>query len=176
MKKIDVRTISEIIGVISIVSGLIFVGLQIKLSQDIALSQSSISYNQGRIEAIAEINDHIEIWEKGNAEENLSSFDYAIYLNLVDLMNDLYFYMAVSNTYAIGEDPISVLFTGDLRNSGMNEWAYFLYKNPGALKAVIRLENESLESCSLNGIESNQYLDGLISAIEFYKDRYSNHE
>lgn len=171
MKKYIKKELAEIVGVISIVAGLVFVGVQIKQSRDIALSQSLISYSSIRIEALAEINNHIEVWEKGNAGEPLTLFEESLYLNLVDSINDMYFYSSASQLLADGKDPTPILFSGDIREAGLQEWAYFLSQNPGALEALIKLENDSQEARTVLDIQGeNTYLTGLIKAVDFFQN------
>ena len=58
---------AEFVGVIAIVGSLIFVGLQIKQEQEIALAEINLSLLASGIELNIAIGENAEVWAIGNA-------------------------------------------------------------------------------------------------------------
>ena len=62
---------------------LIFVGLQLKQSQDIVLSELDAAINSIDIEITSNISDNSDVWVRGNADAELSDSERAIHSRLV---------------------------------------------------------------------------------------------
>ena len=77
------RGFGEIIGVTAIVGSLFFVGLQLRQSQDIVLSEMDVSLNANYIELTSSIADNVDIWVKGNTGSELDNSELAIYSRLI---------------------------------------------------------------------------------------------
>jgi hypothetical protein len=65
MKKSDWKDTAELIGIAAIVASLVFVGLQMRLEQDIAEAQAYIDSSNGLIELSQLTTENQEIWIKG---------------------------------------------------------------------------------------------------------------
>ncbi len=76
MKPVVWKDVLELIGIAAIVASLIFVGLQLKQSQDIALSASILA---SRVETNSSISDHSDVWAKGNSGADLDGGETAGY-------------------------------------------------------------------------------------------------
>jgi hypothetical protein len=124
--KVDWKVIAESIGILSIVLSLVFVGLQLQQSQVIALNEIENQYLENRIEANGQINDHVNIWVRGLAADKLSVEDAAIFVNLLNNINDITFFTAL-NRFTLGS-------IADAR-IGIDDFAIFLAQNPGARRA-----------------------------------------
>jgi hypothetical protein len=121
--KIDWKVILESIGMLSIVLSLVFVGLQLKQSQVIAQNEIDGQFLENRIQAIGQINDHVNVWVRGLAGEKLSSDDAAVFGNLILNFNDITYFTAM-NHFNLGSDAQARITTDD--------FAIFLHRNPGA--------------------------------------------
>ena len=124
--KVDWKVIAESIGILSIVLSLVFVGLQLQQSQVIARNEIENQYLENRIEANGQINDHVNIWVRGLAADKLSVEDAAIFVNLLNNINDITFFTAL-NHFTLGS-------IADAR-IGIDDFAIFLHQNPGARRA-----------------------------------------
>ena len=124
--KVDWKVIAESIGILSIVLSLVFVGLQLQQSQVIARNEIENLYLENRIEANGQINDHVNIWVRGLAADKLSVEDAAIFVNLLNNINDITFFTAL-NHFTLGS-------IADAR-IGIDDFAIFLHQNPGARRA-----------------------------------------
>ena len=78
MKSVNWRALAEVVGIAAIVASLIFVGLQLRQSQDIALSELGASRHASRIELNNAISDHADIWARGNAGDELDHADSVV--------------------------------------------------------------------------------------------------
>ena len=121
MKKTDWKDIAELIGIAAIVASLIFVGLQMQQTREIALSEAHLS----RIEAFSERSNsriqNADVWLRGNAGEELDSVDSAIYDELIRAHWSSVFWNTMSER--------ELGFGNDI---GLHDFAAFLSRNKGA--------------------------------------------
>ena len=92
MNKTNWKDIAELIGISAIVASLVFVGFQLKQSQDIAIADGLISIMFASIEINDQLNEHADIWIKGSAGEELTENESFIFNNLVFNLNEKYFF------------------------------------------------------------------------------------
>lgn len=85
MPPTDWKGIAEIIGISAIVASLIFVGLQMKQTDDIARYER-YSNAMNPYELTNSLSENPEIWLKGCAGDELSAEDWFTFVNLVDLV------------------------------------------------------------------------------------------
>ena len=123
MKSIGWKDGVELVGIVAIVASLIFVGLEMRQSQQIALSERAVNMLLSDIEARCPIYEFPDIWARGNAGEELSRSDAVIYRALI---RDI-------NAYAF-QRRYSALLMDDQNAFNAASWdlAGFLYENPGA--------------------------------------------
>jgi hypothetical protein len=82
--RIHWKQLAEIVGVVAIVASLVFVGLQLRQTQEIARSQV-LSANVGnRIEANIAIADHATLWDKASSGAELSTAEEVVIDRLID--------------------------------------------------------------------------------------------
>ena len=88
MNAISRKEIAELIGVAAIVASLIFVGMQMRQAQDIAMAEGYSSVFATRIEVNNNIKEHVDIWKKGVAAEELQEEESAVFALLVTQVNE----------------------------------------------------------------------------------------
>ena len=120
-----VKSIAELLGIITIVISLLLVGQELKQNRQIALADSDMVYTQNTILANQQIAQYPDIWLRGNAGDSLTSAEAVIYETLLANKNDLFI---LKHAQALRlKDPenaytLSIDFIG------------FLHRNPGARK------------------------------------------
>ena len=134
MKFKEWNEIAELIGIVAIVASLIFVGLQMKQSQDIAIADRFEQRIANLTDMRSTINEHANIWAKGNAGDELDEIDSIIYRSLVNNMQDSHFFSMHAAGYLGNEGGAQANMIG---------FARFLHDNPGAHR-VWREEVDSL--------------------------------
>ncbi len=82
MKNTDWKATAELIGIAAVVASLIFVGLQLRQEQDIAIAQIFADHDDTQIEWARLISENNEVWVKGLKAEPLSDSEQAIYFSL----------------------------------------------------------------------------------------------
>jgi len=120
----------ELVGMVAIVASLIFVGLEMRQAQAIAMSDRAVNMLLTEIEVRRPIYEFPDIWTRGNAGEELSHSEAAVYRALI---RDI-------NAYAYQRRYSASLVNDQLAFTGASwDLAGFLHDNPGA-----RREWESL--------------------------------
>ena len=125
MKSIGWKDGVELVGIVAIVASLIFVGLEMRQTHEIALSERAVNMSLFDIEARRPIYEFPGIWSRGNAGEELNRSEAVIYRALI---RDI-------NAYAF-QRRYSASLVGDQNAFTSASWdlAGFLYENPGARK------------------------------------------
>ena len=123
MQNKDWRGLAELIGIAAIVASLFFVGLQIRQSQDVALSELDVALNANDIALATTIGDHADIWVNGNAGAELDASELAYYSRLITGMHGWYQTSWRRNT-RFGRENVAIYNAVD--------FAIFLHNNPGA--------------------------------------------
>jgi hypothetical protein len=126
MKSSNWKGIAELVGIAAIVASLIFVALQLKQSQDIALSELGASRHASQVELDQSISNHAEIWARGNAGDELNQADAVIYRRLIHSMHWASWTSWRRNLLFNQSIPWKIIIA---------DFASFLYQNPGARKA-----------------------------------------
>lgn len=121
-------------GITAIIASLIFVGMQMQQTQEIAISEMNASNLANTIEAGNAIIENADVWVKGNAGDELTPDEWVIYMRLLQNVNNR-FYASVSQLKSLGLEGVA--------DVELVEWAAFLYENPGARRAW-RSREESL--------------------------------
>jgi len=117
------KDIAELVGIAAIVASLLFVGLQMKQSQDIALSETDVSLAGNLIEFAALTADHADLWSRGNSGQDLSEADLDLYRNMLSgkYYNHMSNWRRASRFDQSGAADVSAA-----------RFAIFLSRNPGA--------------------------------------------
>ena len=122
MKFERLREVAELIGIAAIVISLVFVGLELRQSRELAISDSYRSSVDSYTEYIRFRAEHPDIWLRGNAGDELHASELVIY----DALLRSYFNRVFWNTRAQRE----LGFHADV---AAHDFAAFLHRNPGAL-------------------------------------------
>ena len=125
MKSIGWKDVVEFVGIVAIVASLIFVGLEMRQAQKIALSERAVNMLLADIEARRPIYEFPDIWARGNAGEELNRSEAVIYSALIRDIN-VYAYQRRYSASLMDDQPAF--------NAASRDLAGFLYENPGARK------------------------------------------
>jgi hypothetical protein len=140
MKTADWKVTAEFLGMAAVVASLVFVGLELRQSQQVALNEAAYTAASWYFETRAEVNANAEVWSKGNAGEQLSAAEIVIYQNLIrNAHTNAFWNWATLQRVGMSGRP------------GVADFAGFLFKYPPARKVW-----ESLRA------EENLYRDALI--------------
>ena len=117
------KSTAEFLGITAVVASLVFVGLQLRQAQDIAIAEMNASGVANTLEEYNAVMENVDVWIRGNADENLTSAEAEIYLRLLTNMNNrFYFIVQQQERLGVGDDAVL----------DVAEFAGFLYENPGA--------------------------------------------
>lgn len=136
MKSLDRKELAEIIGVIAIVASLLFVGLEVRQTQNIALAEGFSAVFTKRLEVGNSIKEHIALWRKGIAGEELDDSEAAIFAVLVNQLNESAAEEFLYNSQVAGPAQAQI---------GAQDFAGFLYSNPSARDIWNRREDHLAE-------------------------------
>ena len=150
VKPADWKDIAELIGIAAIVSSLIFVGLQMRQAQDIAISDGNLANAANRIERNIFIGENSDIWLRGNAGELLDEKEKVVFWTLLQNMYDVAFFEYV-RTRRLGSNEIAANVAAD--------YSAFLFTNPGARKTWIENEEDESKYRILLVSEKNAFSD-----------------
>jgi hypothetical protein len=152
MRKFNLKDVVELTGIAAIVASLVFVGYQLKQSQDIAMAETGFSVMNAQIELNNQLIEHSGVWIKGSAGEKLSEEESFIFEKLITNLNQLTFFSYI-NWIQLGSTSANIQ---------LHAFAQMLHENPGAREAWIAmvaseqpyyaLWNEPLESGSFNDL------------------------
>ncbi len=127
MKKPNWKSIAELIGILSIVASLIFLNLQMRQSEKIAMAELFSANTSAQIDLQALLSQYSDVWIRGKSDEPLSPAVAAIFENLIRVVNDYAFFSFASFQQMFGDRVAS-------EDVNMPDFAVFLYENPGALR------------------------------------------
>ncbi len=154
MKTMNWKDAAETVGMAAIVASLIFVGLQMRQTRDIALTESDWNRMLSEIETRRPIYEFPDIWAKGNAGEELNPSEAVIYRTLIRDLNSLNFFEYLNATR---------LDNKDAADTARWDMAGFLYENPGARREWESLRDEfrRYREPHISGQYSNPFEDAI---------------
>ena len=132
----DWKKIAELFGILALVVSLVFVGLQMRQTNDIAYMELDTAMVAVAADVAELIATNSDVWVKGTAGEELTASEEAIFLATLSAMN-LRVVVVDSQARQLGRDDI-----GDLVR---RDWAAFLHQNPGARRAWLTREDTLIE-------------------------------
>ena len=130
MRSANWKDAVELIGIAAIVASLIFVGLELRQSQRIALVESAVNRSALNAEVDNAIIENIEIWRKGNSGEELTPSEVDIYRELFENYTGQQWLRWFSNSQLDFDPRVAI---ADL--------AAYLSENPGALREWQRIQD-----------------------------------
>jgi hypothetical protein len=117
------KELFEAIGLIAIVASLVFVGMELRQSRAIAISEGNLANAQIQIERNNAISEYSIVWTKGNSGESLAEPDAAIFRSLVS-NQAIHSFMEYARLQQVEFDDAAETVTA--------QFAIFLFQNPGA--------------------------------------------
>ncbi len=165
MKSVNWKNAAESVGMAAIVASLIFVGLQMRQTQDIATNDSGWNSVLAEIESRRAIIEFPDIWAKGNAGEEMSPSEATIYSTLIKDLNSTQFHKY------FGETRLDNKGGADAARQDM---AGFLYENPGARKEWESLRDEfrRYREPHTSGQYSNPFEDAVRADLAVLETNY----
>jgi hypothetical protein len=159
MKSPNWKSVAEFVGVIAIVASLLFVGLQIRQDQNIAIAGTYGALTES-VEIFADLVDrNADIWKKGLDGEELSSADKIRFYALAKAIQTHYSSIYIRWSQ-IGPIPKEV---------ASRRYAYALYIYPGLRKArVDQLQELADGNVPLSGTFTNSLMER--EADQFLKE------
>jgi len=122
---LEKKDIVELAGAVAIIASLVFVGVQLRQSQNIAVAEGYATIFLTQIDVENSIKEHVNIWRRGTSDGELTEDESAIFAVLLNQVNESkvmgYLYMGGIEGYEAAEFQVK-------------EFAAFLYQNPGARK------------------------------------------
>ena len=132
---IKLRETAEMIGIVAIVASLIFVGLEMQQTQEIALTQNYIASMEQANEVLSEVNANSELWARANQGASLDEAEQLVLSNGVGAYSSVYFFNWLQS---------QVLYGGDAGLVQAYEFAHWLKLNPAA-RAAWELQDSLFE-------------------------------
>ena len=159
------KSIAEFLAITAVVASLVFVGLQLQQAQDIAIAEMNASGVANTLEENNAVIENVDVWMRGNADENLTSAEAEIYLRLLTNMNNrFYFIVQQQERLGVGDDAVL----------DVAEFAGFLYENPGA-RRVWRAREDRLGKyrglIKPSEITTSDWIELIESYIAIYEQR-----
>ncbi len=127
MKGRDWKDIGELVGLTAIVGSLIFVGLQMRQDQDIAITQIWAMADQSTIELSALVSENRDLWINGLKGEELSETDQVAFRSIA---------LAVPRRHEFIWQRIQRLSYGGEPKRRVERFAFALYQYPGLRRAI----------------------------------------
>ena len=162
MERIQWRDVAEAIGIIALVASLIFVGIQLRLEQEIAESQAYIDAAAASYDLAELITNNQDIWIIGLDGSELSTSDQVKFDTIV---------------WAVSQRKIAIwqrrirLDAGD-PDSWISSFAYELYLYPGLRESWARLSaRRSFDIAATGADDSNTGFSGQVQRVLAELDR-----
>jgi hypothetical protein len=135
MRQVNWKQGAELVGLLAVVLSLAFVGFQLRQAREIAISSNDGTYMAGKIGLYGLINDHADIWVRGNSGQRLAEPDATIYRNLLNAFNESTFVDNLQQA-RLGEASTAEVV--------MHDFAAFLHQNPGARREWLAGEDRAI--------------------------------
>ena len=165
MKGANWKESAELIGIAAIVASLVFVGLELRQSQQIALNEAAFTTASWYMETRSEINANADVWTKGNAGEALNRAEFAIYENLIRNANTQAFWTwATQRRVGLSGGPGRADFSG------------FLFRNPAAREVweALKVDEEFFRSALLDDRNPSEFSDLVQTDLETLDQQSAN--
>lgn len=144
----DWKKTVELVGILALVISLIFVGLQMKQTNEIAYLELDTAMVGIAVDIAELVATNHEVWVKANAGEELTASEQAFFDEAISAMSLRVVVMA-SLASQLGRDDIAGLVRRD--------WAAFLHQNPGARRAWLSREDNLIRYRQLAAPNENDF-------------------
>ena len=156
--------IAELVGIVAIVASLIFVGLELRQSHSIAKAEVMANYLANSTEKNSAIIAEPDIWARGNAGEELTPAEQAVF-----------------EFQVLNEQDRAWFAVEQYKLIGYNEWleaetaemAMFLHKNPGARRVWLAREDERAKYFSV-ALNTDGNIDDWGQQVKSYLEVYDS--
>ncbi len=115
------KTFAEVVGIAAIVGSLVFVGMQLRQEQEIAIVDTYGPVVESNVAVLSLIGENPEIWEKGLLGDELSTSDEIIFSGMVRAVFSRHAQMYIRFARIGPGDPEEI----------MKDFAYAIYMFPG---------------------------------------------
>ena len=95
MKSTNWKTVAEFVGISAIIGSLVFVGMQLRQEQTIAIVDTYGSVVESNEAVLSLIGAHPDIWEKGLLGDDLSTSDEIVFSGMVRAVFSHHFHMFI---------------------------------------------------------------------------------
>ena len=160
MPKVGLKGAVELAGIAAIVASLIFVGLQIRQEQEIAIVDTYGELSQSNMDLTFRIGDQMEIWKKGLTGDQLSEEELGVFTVQAAAVTEYYQRMFIRWTRLGPVDP----------RVAASKFAYALYVFPG-----LRQEFEAADEFNLSLDSARGFVQGVNpwdTAVKGFLDQY----
>ena len=130
------RSVAELIGMVALIVSLLFVGLQMRQTNDIAYMDLDMAIVGIMAETSDVVASNADVWVKGNAGDELTAAEFAVYNEMIAVIN---------TRWVVAESHASQLGRPDVADLIRRDWAAFLHQNPGARKTWLAREDNLIE-------------------------------
>ncbi len=112
---------AELVGIGAIVASLVFVGLQMRQEQEIAIVETYGALSEATIDLTIVVGENMGVWQKGLKGEDLSLTEQGVFISLLASVENHYQRMFIRWSRLGPGDPEGIA----------SEFAYALYLFPG---------------------------------------------
>jgi len=164
MRKVGIKDAVEVIGIAAIVASLVFVGLQIRQEQEIAIVDTYGSVSEMTIEISILVGQNMEIWQKGSNGSELTPEEFGIFQGL----------------YAAVESHHQRMFIRWLRigpgdpNEIASDFAYAIYVFPGIRDLYVVASKYEMAKNDARGFQTE--LGGWRSMVDMYVAKFDREQ
>jgi hypothetical protein len=153
---VDWKSYAELLGMVAVVASLVFVGLELRQSQNVARAEMHANNLANVIDVRNARIANAEIWAKGNANGELTPIEELIYAQLVYMTNERFWY-AIEQFKLLGLD--------EGPSADIAQFSAFLHENPRA-RSLWRLREDQL--AKYRGIidPNERFTPGWIAQVE----------
>ena len=159
MKRVDWKETAELIGIAALVASLVFVGLQMKQAEDIAMSENDMALLQSQIAIRNALNDHAALWTKAHSPQSLDDTERLVFRNLVTMLNDAALFDFI-RADRLGQAEIAQVI--------VNDFAGFLFEHQAARREWL-VREESLiryrNALAPNGEDFSFWMESVSASI-----------
>jgi hypothetical protein len=148
--------VAELLGMVAIVASLIFVGLQMRQSQQIAIADMMSANSSASIELASLMSDHSEVWARGIAGEELEDSDAEVFKNIVGAVGE--------NAYS-KQDQYRRLGDDESADVMVHDFAAYLHDRPGVRRAWTEREASFKNSRGLLIPQAVEDVSGYVDTI-----------
>ena len=157
--KLDWRKTAELVGIVALVMSLVFVGLQMRQTNNVAFMELDTAMIGMAVDTAELIAENSDVWVRGNAGEELSASEYAVYSETLSVMNTRLVVME-AHASQLGRDDTAFLIRRD--------WAAYLHQNPGARQAWLAREDNLIKYRRLlapDAADFSGWRDGILAEL-----------